>query len=202
MTPDQLREQYQRKVEKIRAREDLTPHARQVALARAHKTLTNQLQEAQETALRQYQTRRAQLERRLFGSESDVTGADAISRRQAREMAAKLTDPREAQAAYQRALRDGDRDYARAIASHAADQAKTPVLGEAWKNLLTAHAEASPRRADEYRELTELREPGTLGDFTYLPPPLPSELSKLTPGQISQLADSPMTVYGTDGEAA
>lgn len=202
MTPDQIREQYAAKVEKIRGRQDLTPHARQVALARAHKDVTARLQAAQQTAQKQYETRRAQLDRRLFGSEHDVTGTDAISRRQAREMAAKLTDPAEAQAAYSRALRDGDRDYARAIASHAADQSSLPLFGEAWKDVVAAHAEATPGRADTYREFAELREPGQVGDWTFAVPSPASEIGRLSSGQINALAESELTVHGSDGPEA
>lgn len=202
MTPDQIRDAYNRKIEKIRAREDITPQAKQVAMARAHKDAAARLQAAQQTAQQQYETRRAQLDRRLFGSEHDVTGTDAISRRQAREMAAKLTDPAEAQAAYSRALRDGDRDYARAIASHAADQSALPLFGEAWKDVVAAHAEATPGRADTYREFAELREPGQLGDWTYAAPPPASEIGRLSPAQITALADSDLTVHGNDGPEA
>lgn len=124
--PEQIREAHDRQVEKIRAREDITPQARQVAMARAHRDTAAKLEAAQQADRQKYETRRAQLEKRLFGSDTNVTGTEAINRRQAREMAANLTDPQEAQAAYSRALRDGDRDYARAIASHAADQAAVP----------------------------------------------------------------------------
>jgi hypothetical protein len=202
MTPDQIREAHARKLETIRAREDITPQARQVAMARAHRDAVARIDEVFQADRQEYGTRRAQLEKRLFGSDTNVTGTDAVSRRQAREMAAALTDPQEAQAAYSRALRDGDRDYARAIASHAADQAALPLFGDAWTPVLDAHAANTPGYAANLEEFRNLREPGGYNDGTYMAPPVPTELGKLNPHQVVALANSDLTVYGNDGPEA
>ncbi|WP_328893837.1 hypothetical protein [Streptomyces sp. NBC_00236] len=200
--PEQIREAHDRQVEKIRAREDITPQARQVAMARAHRDTAAKLEAAQQADRQKYETRRAQLEKRLFGSDTNVTGTEAINRRQAREMAANLTDPQEAQAAYSRALRDGDRDYARAIASHAADQAAVPLFGAAWASVLDAHSAATPGYDANLAEFRSLQEPGGYGDTTYMAPAVPSELGRLSPHQVAMLADSDLTVHGNDGPEA
>lgn len=201
MTPEQIRTAYNAKVEKIRAREDLTDQARQVAMARAHQDATTRIHAALDTDRQQYQTRRTQLEKRLFGNK-ELAGTDALSARDARERAAQLGDPREAQAAYSRALRDGDRDMQRAIASHAADLAVMPILGDAWAPLVETHAAATPGYAENLQELRELREPGGFADATYSSPAVPSELGRMTVQQVTSLADSELTVYGNDAPEA
>jgi hypothetical protein len=197
MTPDQIREAFQRKTEKIRARQDLTPQAKQVALARAHKAAAEQIAAVHDTDRQQYQERRAQLEKRLFG-QREVSGTDALSARDARERAARFTHADEALKAYQRAQRDGDRDMMRALGNWAADQAAMPTIGEAWLPLVEQHAANTPGYAETFNELHSLREPGTWGDATYVAPAVPSELGRLTPQQVASLAKTDLEVHGND----
>ncbi|MER5259742.1 hypothetical protein [Streptomyces sp. NPDC002855] len=201
MTPDQIREAYGRQVEKIRARQDLTDQARQVAMARAHQAATARIQAALDADRQQYQTRRTQLEKRLFGNK-ELGGTDALSARDARERASQYTHPDEALAAYQRAKRDGDKDMMRALGSWAADQASMPLLGEAWMPLVESHAAATPGYAENLRELRGLQEPGGFMDATYASPDVPSELGRMTVQQVNSLAGSELTVYGNDAPEA
>jgi hypothetical protein len=201
MTPEQIRESYNRQIEKIRAREDITDQAKQVAMARAHTAASAKLDAARTADRQQYQERRTQLEKRLFGNR-ELSGTDALSARDARERAATYTHPDEALAAYKRAQRDGDRDMMRALGSWAADQATMPILGEPWRPLVEAHAEATPGYAANLSELRALREPGTYDDTTYMTPDVPSELGRMSVHQVTALADSELTVYGNDAPEA
>ncbi|ANJ07152.1 hypothetical protein [Streptomyces parvulus] len=201
MTPEQIREQYNRKIEKIRGREDLTPQAKQVAMARAHQTAAEQIAAVREADQRQYEQRRQTLEKRLFGNR-ELSGTDALSARDARERAAQYTHPDEALKAYQRAQRDGDKDMMRALGSMAADQAALPVLGQAWYGLVEAHAAATPGYAGNLEELRGLHNPDDFRATTYVTPDVPSELGRMSPQQVASLADSPMTVYGNDAPEA
>ncbi|MFF7854115.1 hypothetical protein [Streptomyces sp. NPDC007904] len=201
MTPDQIREQYARQLEKIRNRQDLTPQAKQVAMARAHQTASERINAALQADRDAYETRRTQLEKRLFG-QREMSGTDALSARDARERASQYTHPDEALAAYKRAERDGDRDMMRALGNWAADQAAMPVLGEAWRPLLEQHAASTPGYAQNLEELRSLREPGGYNDATYATPAVPSELGRMGPGQVTALANSELTVYGNDGPEA
>ncbi|MEU2413954.1 hypothetical protein ABZ736_21680 [Streptomyces sp. NPDC013099] len=200
-TPDQIHDAYNRKVAQIRDRQDLTPQARQVAMARAHQEATTKIAALRDTDRQQYQERRNTLEKRLFG-QRDVTGADAMSARDARERAATYTNPDDATAAYKRAQRDGDRDMMRALGNWAADQAALPILGEAWHGLVETHAAATPGYAQNLEELRGLVEPGTYGDHTYATPAVPSELGRMSPQQVTSLANSELTVYGNDAPEA
>ncbi|MEU3105583.1 hypothetical protein [Streptomyces griseoflavus] len=201
MTVDQIRDAYARQVEKIRARQDLTPQAKTVAMARAHQAASERIAAARDADRQQYETRRQQLEKRLFG-QRELSGSDALSARDARERAAQYTHPDEALAAYKRAERDGDRDMMRALGNWAADQAAMPILGEAWHGVVEQHAAATPGYAANLEELRSLREPGGYDDHTYVTPAVPSELGRLSPQQVASLANSEMTVYGNDGPEA
>lgn len=201
MTPEQIRDQYNRQIDRIRSRDDLTPQAKQVSMARAHRAAAERIQAAREADRQAYETRRATLEKRLYGNR-ELSGTDALSARDARERAATYTHPDDALRAYQRAQRDGDKDMMRALGSWAADQAVLPILGEAWRPLVETHAAATPGYAANLEELRSLREPGTYDDLTYARPSVPSELGRMSPQQVNALADSELTVYGNDAPEA
>ncbi|MFH9369098.1 hypothetical protein ACH4K8_25855 [Streptomyces anulatus] len=201
MTPEQIREAHNRQIEKIRNRQDLSDQAKQVAMARAHESTVTKLESMRQADRQQYDERRTQLEKRLFGNR-ELSGTDALSARDARERAASYTHPDEAHAAYKRAQRDGDRDMMRALGSWAADQAAMPILGEAWRPLVETHAAATPGYAQNLEELRSLQEPGQFGDNSYALPAVPNELGSMSPQQVSRLADSDLTIYGNDAPEA
>ena len=195
-TPDSIRAERDRTIARVRSRRDLTQQARQVAIARAHQDAEAKMQALLQEDTERYHRQRNLLERKLFGGD-DSTGYNALSARDAREKAAKLTDPREAQEAFQRAQRAGDSDMVKAIAAHAADQAQVPVLGNVWQPIVSAYAETSPSKRDTYQELANMRQPNSGGDWSYALD-TPSELGRLSAGQVMQLAGSDLTVYGND----
>ncbi|WP_326614960.1 hypothetical protein OHA57_04620 [Streptomyces anulatus] len=201
MTPEQIREAHNRQIEKIRNRQDLSHQAKQVAMARAHQTTVTKLESMRQADRQQYDERRTQLEKRLFGNR-ELSGTDALSARDARERAASYTHPDDAHAAYKRAQRDGDRDMMRALGSWAADQAAMPILGEAWRPLVETHAAATPGYAQNLEELRSLQEPGQFGDNSYATPAVPDELGRMSPYQVSALAESDLTIYGNDAPEA
>ncbi|MFG2637122.1 hypothetical protein ACGFX8_25225 [Streptomyces sp. NPDC048362] len=195
-TPDSIRGELDRKLQHIRGRRDLNPTAQRVAIARAHLDAQQKMEQAQQAAAERYHRDRQRLERQLFGG-TDSFGSDAMNQRQAREMAAQLTDPQHAADAYQRAVRDGDKAYARAIASHAADLASVPLFGAAWGKVVQQYTQGSPGRTEAYEQLSNLSEPGKGADWSYVLPS-PSELGRLTAGQVVALAESDLTVYGDE----
>ncbi|QLJ05718.1 hypothetical protein HZZ00_34995 [Streptomyces sp. NEAU-sy36] len=199
-SPDDIRAELDRTAERIRSRRDLTPQAKQVALARAYQAAQDKMGRLQQDATERYQRDRAKLERQLFGA-PDSFGADAVNQRQAREMAAQLTDPKQAANAYQRAVRDGDKAYARAIASHAADHANLPLIGKEWQQVVQQYTQDSPARAEAYQQLAGMRQPGTGVDWTYIVPS-PPELGRYTSTQVQVLAQTDLEVHGNEPSSA
>lgn len=199
-TPDSIRAEYERKLAHIRGRRDLNDQAQRVAIARAYSEAEQKMEQLRQADTVRWQRDRARLERQLFGS-ADTIGSDAVNQRQAREMAAQLTDPQQAADAYQRAKRDGDTAYARAIASHAADLSTVPVLGLAWQPIVDQYTQDSPARADAYKQLAGMHQPGHGTDFTYVLP-TPSEMGRLSAGQVMALADTDLEVHGDAPTAA
>ncbi|MFE9065034.1 hypothetical protein [Streptomyces violaceusniger] len=199
-TPESIRAGRDRLLASVRDRRDLTAQARQVAIARAHQDAEQKMQALLQQDTERYHRQRQFLERKLFGGD-DATGYNALSARDAREKAVKLTDPSEAHAAFQRAQRAGDTDMVKAIAAHAADHASTGILGEAWQPIVSAYAQTSPGKQDTYNELANMQQPNTGTDWTYALD-TPSELGRLSASQVTQLADSDLTVWGDGPQAA
>ncbi|MFE2815328.1 hypothetical protein ACFXGG_33500 [Streptomyces nigra] len=199
-TADSIRAEYERKLAHIRGRRDLNDQAQRVAIARAYSEAEQKMEQLRQADTERFQRDRARLERQLFGA-ADTIGSDAVNQRQAREMAAQLTDPQQAADAYQRAKRDGDTAYARAIASHAADLSTVPVLGLAWQPIVDQYTQDSPARADAYKQLADMHQPGHGTDFTYVLP-TPSEMGRLSAGQVMALADTDLEVHGDAPTAA
>lgn len=191
---ERLRATFQRNLDNIRGRQDLTPQAREVAIARAYRTIRDGLAAARQADIEKYQRQRSFLERRLFGGD-DSTGYNALSARDAREKAAAYTDPGEAAAAFQRAQRAGDTDLAKALAAHAADLASAPIVGAAWQPIVQQYAEGNERRTNTYKELSELADPSAGLDFTYVLDK-PRELGRYHDQQIDQVANSDLEVHG------
>jgi hypothetical protein len=199
-TAADIRAERDRKLTNLRNRRDLSNEARKVAVARAQQTAEQKMQALLQEETEKFHRQRNFLERKLFGGD-DSTGYNALSARDAREKAAKLSDPREAHEAFKRAQRAGDTDMVKAIAAHAADQAGVHLLGAAWQPIVSAYAETSPGKADTFNELANLKQPNTGGDWSYALD-TPSELGRLTAAQVTQLADSDLTVYGDGPQAA
>jgi len=195
-TPDSIRAERDRALARIRGRRDLTQQAKQVSVARVHQDAERKMAALLEENQASYQRQRAMLERKLFGGD-DSTGYNALSARDAREKAAAITDPREAFAAFQRAQRAGDVDMVKAIASHAADHSQVKIFGDAWQPIVAAYAETSPGKADTYKQLAELQQPNSGGDWSYALD-TPSELGRLSAAQVLKLAGSDLQVHGND----
>lgn len=191
---EQLRATFQRNLDNIRGRQDLTPQAREVAIARAYRTTRDGLAAARQTDAERYQRQRSFLERRLFGGD-DSTGYNALSARDAREKAAGYSDPREAHEAFQRAQRAGDTDLAKALAAHAADLASQPIVGAAWQPIVRQYVEGNDRRSKAYEELSKLADPTDGLDFTYVLDK-PRELGRYHEHQVDQVANSDLEVHG------
>ncbi|NED31971.1 hypothetical protein [Streptomyces sp. SID8499] len=197
---ESIRTDFQRNLEAVRNRRDLNTQARQTAIARAYAKARDGLNGIRQQEADYVTRQRNYLERKLFGNTDDIHGTNAVSSRDARERAAKLTTPDEAAQAYNRAQRDGDTALARAIAAQAADYAASVGAAPGWEHIVRHYAGSRPGLADAHKELAELREPGLGFDFRYVLPK-PSELGRMGDHQVDQLVRSSLTIHG-DGPTA
>ncbi|MDI2127950.1 hypothetical protein [Yinghuangia seranimata] len=185
-TAEQIHDNYARRVDAIRGRRELSDHARRVALARAHRDTQNALTELHDQALADVAHERTRLERKIFGNTGTTDPAAAISRRDAADRAAGLTDPRAAAQLLARAERSRDEHLAQAVAAHAAENG--------WGDILTSYTATRPAAAQALDELSSLPNPDDLQlNFMRLvahQAPTPPELGTLSAWQIAQLADT------------
>ncbi|MFE2110369.1 hypothetical protein ACFXAF_31520 [Kitasatospora sp. NPDC059463] len=162
----------------------LSDEAKRIALAKAYTTARDHAAQLRQQAEDNTRNQRTTLERKLFGSTTDLDPTAAISRRDAADRAAKLTDPVEAGRLLQRADRSGDQHLAQAIAAHAADMWWWDIV-EQWTN----------GRPDAAATIAALRDLPNVDDpvnkltaaMTYAVP-RPGPISNLTDYQLDTLA--------------
>lgn len=94
------------------------------------------------------------LEKSLWGADLSK-GADAISWRDAQDRAANLSTPAEAAALLQRAELTGDTHLSKAVAHEAYLNARHPLTGAGWGDLLDTYASRRPEVATEINQLIE-----------------------------------------------
>lgn len=126
----------------------------------------------------------ADLARRLFGSDS-VSGADAVSVRDAADRASQLNDPDDAMRLLQTAQMTGDAVLAKAVARQAFAQASGPMalFGGGWAEVLDNYAMATPGFAEQlqaYRNSISNSLQDSLDSMVFLLP-MPSIISDLSP---------------------
>lgn len=187
----QVQDEYTRKVDKARARYkagETGVAARDREIAKAFSQARRTLDHLQDADTQQRSTQRLKLERDLFGlGRGGGTSLNSLAWRDAQDRAAQIGDIKEAQRLLNRATRGGDESLARAIAAQAAE------LG--WGDVLKAYFADKPKDAARYDEWAQLKrdENSIQAKFdrssTYVLFS-PSEISKLQPHQIEQLAAS------------
>jgi hypothetical protein len=130
------------------------------------------------------------IQRQVFGADS-VSGADAISTRDAADRAAQLPNADEALSLLDRAELTGDDHLARAVAAHAYQASQDWLGGQDWSRVVDAYIQTRPDVAEKLQQLSDLRSNTTrdainFAGYTYLLKP--DELSRLSDGQIAALA--------------
>lgn len=189
---DQVWERFETTVSKARADQRITPQARQADIARAYVTATRRATELRAQAVKQVDDQRRTLTRRLFGSGGRSTDpTEAISRRDASDRAAQITDADEALHLLRRAQENGDDILAQAVARH------TVTYGRQWgrwPEVLAEYTRENPKAADNVTQLQQLPDLDTphaqLRLAQLYTVPVPAELAKLSTHSIEQLADT------------
>ncbi|WGY04325.1 hypothetical protein QI633_11265 [Nocardioides sp. QY071] len=177
---------------RVRGNKDLNDDGRLRQLAKAYTDAKVQL-----TSLReQFEGERAatvtKLNREIFGATS-VSGADAISLRDAADRASQITDPADALRLVQQANDTGDEVLARAIAQ-VAHRNHAGFLGAAWAPVLEAFLAERPVIAARLTQLEGATTGGLQSDFQmeghfYLAEPY--EFAQVPPGRIAAYAAEP-----------
>jgi hypothetical protein len=94
------------------------------------------------------------LQRKVFGSETPLSGADAISMRDAMTRAGQLKNADEAHSLLQQAELTGDDHLAKALVRRAFDSSRDGALGN-WGGVIDAYAASRPDVARRLQELAD-----------------------------------------------
>ncbi|MFE6530033.1 hypothetical protein ACFVMA_13950 [Streptomyces rochei] len=184
MTREQIIAAYSSKLERIEASRTYSDHAKRVMAAKAYKEAQAALDQLRQGEVDSISTRRAQLQRRMFGHPGTADAQTVIARRDANDRAAKLDDPRVAQEALQTAQMEGDDLMAQAIAARAAQSG--------WSDVLGSYAGGRPGFQEAAEEYSQLPDPDNwqwkfhhTGQFMA---GAPSNLRDAQPHEIDRLA--------------
>ena len=150
-----IRQQLDNDLQRIRNDRSLSSTGRAQQVARAWKVATAGMEGLRINTDGAAALTAFDVKRKVFGSEG-VTGADAISQRDAADRAAQLRTGDEALALLHRAEYSGDSHMAKAVAAHAFDQASSNFIGSAdWSKVLDAYTTTRPEVAQQLQELAD-----------------------------------------------
>lgn len=124
-----------RQVKRIAADPDLTDEARVRQVSEAHAVAAQSMDDLRSRVTAERERKQKAAASRLLGSTSAVSGADAISMRDATERAERLESAADARKLLDRARSNGDETLVRAILFEARERSQS-VLGLAWSRLL------------------------------------------------------------------
>jgi len=184
MTREQILDAYNAKLKRIQNNRVYSDHAKQVMAAKAYKEAQDALDQLRDNTIAQLRTRRADLQRRMFGYADSNDPNALLARRNATDRANQLDDPRTAADELRHALDQGDSILARAIAKRAADYG--------WGDVLDAYADTRPdfrRLAEEYNTTPDPDDKhwAVTHAFNHVAPP-PASLITLQAHEIDRLA--------------
>jgi hypothetical protein len=199
-TAEQIRQRYNRQVEEIRARRDLSDDGRKRQLAAAKVTADAQFRTIRERDAADLDIRRTGLVHRLFGRTS-TNGADALSVRDALTRASAAKTPSDAENLLRMARLSGDDVLGRAVAAHAYDRVRSSLGGsrQHWGQILSEWAGGDGPTADSVGELLAIDGVGDRGsqiataqvmDRLFGSAVRPRELDGANIGQLAREADA------------
>jgi hypothetical protein len=187
-----IRSQYEADVERVRNNPQLSAVGKQQQLAAAWKTASTAM-DGHKTTFNGTQTLTAtDQRRRVFGADN-VTGADAVSMRDAFDRAAQLQSGDEALALLRRAELTGDDHLARAVAATAFDKSAGGFIGAAdWTAVVDAFTATRPDVAQSMQEIanaesSNVKDALDIAGYSYLGKP--EELARVSDYQVDLLAD-------------
>lgn len=184
MNREQILDAYNAKLERIQNNRVYSDHAKQVMAAKAYKEAQSALDQLRDNTAAQLRTRRADLQRRMFGHVDSNDPNAILARRNATDRANQLDDPRTAADELRHALDQGDSILARAIAKRANEWG--------WGDVLDAYADTRPdfrRLAEEFNTTPDPDDKrwAISHSFNHVAPP-PASLITLQAHEIDRLA--------------
>jgi hypothetical protein len=174
----QVQEDYNRRVVEVRSNPDLSDDGRQRQLAALYQDTRGELNKYAEAEREQLTTRRADLERELFGARKSM-GMDAatlaISTRDAADRASQISSAADAQRLLAQAEATGDDILARAVARVSVQRSDSGIRShnEAWEGVLRSYLETRPglmSTVEELAEIESLSAPRVFSPFAVAPP--------------------------------
>lgn len=174
-----VQERYAAMTRRIREDPDLTQDGRRRRLAQAWTSARAELDKLRADERDRLAEREQYLERRLFGLSGLDGASQAISTRDAQDRASRLSRPSDATELLARAERNGDDALARAVAQHAAQQARaaaTAGLSAAWDGVLGQFIDARPSLLEVVKELASIERLGAGQVFNVYSLPRPSDV--------------------------
>ena len=169
-----IQDRYHARAKEIRASADLSLEGKQRQLALVYKESRAQLDQLRVAEQTRLERRYAELERRLHGLDGKLSGADAISARDALDRALQLKTPEEAHALLARAEATGDDSLARAVASVASSRSFSDDLGaNGWDDVTRHYVDARPSMqpvVEELAQIERLSKRQAFSAFSLVPP--------------------------------
>lgn len=186
----------QRDVEINRAlgNDNLSAQGQKIAVAKAHVAAQRAMDDLQNNMQAGAQLTADDVQKRLFGSTSTVSGADAVSMRDANDRVSQLGvgDADQASTMMQTALLTGDTHLSQAIARQAyAYTSGMPFAPRGWAEVLNTYADANPKFAsqlEQYQDATASWQADGLEQFVFILP-VPSMLAGIHPNTLERFAD-------------
>lgn len=184
---DQIRESAQQQLDRIGARQDLTPEAARAAAARVYKPAVAQIQQMLDQHIEKVTQHKQHLAQKAFGSDRAADPQTAMARRQARQIAATAEDARSAEQMVRDAQFDGDEHLARAAAAVAYERGWTNVV-DVWN--ADGRNDKAIRQLQELQQLPDTQDPvWRINTAAAYAPPMPGILDGLKPHEISRAAE-------------
>lgn len=186
MNRDQIQDNYARQIERIQGSKVYSDHAKKVMAAKVYQQAQDALEQIRQSEIQAINSRREQLQRKMFGRENTADAQTVIARRDANDRAAQIDNPRIAAEQLQTAIRQGDHTMAQALAQHAADFR--------WNDVLDAYAAYQPGFRETAQEFNQLPDttPGSEWNihhsFSHVASP-PDVLANVPAHQIPALAE-------------
>lgn len=141
-----------RQVKRIAADPDLTDEARVRQASEAHAAASQSMDDLRGRVTAERERKQKAAASRLLGGGGGVSGADAISMRDATERAERLESAADARKLLDRARSNGDETLVRAILFEARERSQS-VMGGAWARLLDDEGRSDSAIAADVRAM-------------------------------------------------